>query len=754
MIKLVNVSKYYNTSDVIALGLRKVNLELNLNEFVAVVGESGSGKTTLLNVISGIDSYEDGEMYVNGKETSYFSIEDMENYRKKYIAFVFQSYNLIDAYTVLQNVEAPLILSGYPKDKIRTRAMEIIRRVGLEDFKHHKATKLSGGQKQRVVIARALAKDCPIIAADEPTGNLDSTSAKEIIKLLHEISQDKLVIVVTHDFSQVKEYATRKIRIFDGEIVEDRKIKKVEAAEFKEVEDKEIKTRFTDLLKISLRNLLSVPKKTLLMIVIFTFFSVFVAMAFGAYYLATNEMSSNSNHFFMNTNANRIVVKKADNSVFTQADLDQLGSFSKVDMVLPYDYILDFSSTVYLNTTEHGTYPFTFAFLPLDLIADKKLNYGVLPQTSQDVVLVADLGKVNDPGNLIGETVGSGDVDYFKGMNLDYKISGIIDISKIITSDKNFESNEVYFLLTDSEWNNIKDDMYRTVALNDFHLSTSYLDGDEEKAINAYISMSDNLIINSDLDPDQVAVSSDTNYASKCMLDSDCYTKATLHAEDNFVSQDIEDINIVFKADLSTDDIEISPELYNQIFYDDVYQVSVLTNTDIDVDGLFNNIQNIKTDAGAVKYDAVYPYDSEDSSDSDAIAMLLVNIGMIILNAVVLVGSTLITYIIFRAIINTKLHDYAIFRTIGANKKTIRQFIYIENLYVVLVAYVIFVSATLILFNTVDINSGILYSLKVFNFSRYVIFFIAEIIMSLIISSRYCNRIFRETVNKTIQADI
>lgn len=117
MIKLVNVSKYYNTNNVVALGLRKINLELYRNEFIAIVGESGSGKTTLLNVISGIDSYEDGEMYINGEETSYFSVSDMENYRKKYIAFVFQNYNLIDSYTVLQNVEAPLILSGYPKEK-------------------------------------------------------------------------------------------------------------------------------------------------------------------------------------------------------------------------------------------------------------------------------------------------------------------------------------------------------------------------------------------------------------------------------------------------------------------------------------------------------------------------------------------------------------------------------------------------------------------------------------------------------------
>ena len=187
MLKLVNVSKYYSSHNVIALGLRKINLELHSNEFVAIVGESGSGKTTLLNVICGIDSYEEGEMYLNGEETSYYSTAELEEYRKKYVAFVFQNYNLIDSYTVLQNVEAPLILAGYPKKEIRGRAIEIIKRVGLEKHLHHKATKLSGGQKQSIVIARALAKDCPIIAADEPTGNHDSYSAQQLSELLKDI---------------------------------------------------------------------------------------------------------------------------------------------------------------------------------------------------------------------------------------------------------------------------------------------------------------------------------------------------------------------------------------------------------------------------------------------------------------------------------------------------------------------------------------------------------------------------------------
>ena len=219
MLKLVNVSKYYSSHNVIALGLRKINLELHSNEFVAIVGESGSGKTTLLNVICGIDTYEEGEMYLNGEETSYFSTAELEEYRKKYIAFVFQNYNLIDSYTVLQNVEAPLILSGYPKKEIRARAIEIIKRVGLENHIHHKATKLSGGQKQRVVIARALAKDCPIIAADEPTGNLDTETGKKIEDTLVNLNTTKKItlIVVTHN-KLLADRMSCRIGLRDGKI--------------------------------------------------------------------------------------------------------------------------------------------------------------------------------------------------------------------------------------------------------------------------------------------------------------------------------------------------------------------------------------------------------------------------------------------------------------------------------------------------------------------------------------------------------
>ena len=225
MIELKKASKFYSNKDTVSTGFSRVDLMLDIGEFVAITGESGSGKSTLLNVISGLDTYEEGEMYVAGQDTSAFQVEDYEAYRKKYIGNIFQDFNLVNSYTVYQNIELVMLISGKRKNECKGKTEELIDLVGLSEFKNAKVSKLSGGQKQRVAIARALAKDAPIIVADEPTGNLDSKSADLVIKTLKKVSRSKLVIIVTHNYEQVEEYITRKITMHDGKIIEDRKLK-------------------------------------------------------------------------------------------------------------------------------------------------------------------------------------------------------------------------------------------------------------------------------------------------------------------------------------------------------------------------------------------------------------------------------------------------------------------------------------------------------------------------------------------------
>ena len=225
MIELNRVSKYYTNRDTVSTGLSKVSLNLDMGEFVAITGESGSGKSTLLNVISGLDTYEEGEMFVGGQDTSAFKTVDYERYRKTYIGNIFQDFNLVNSYTVYQNIELSMLMCGMKRSECRDRVNELIDLVDLGEYRRTKASRLSGGQKQRVAIARALAKDAPIIVADEPTGNLDSVSAAKVMETLHRISKDKLVVIVTHNYEQAEPFVTRKITVHDGKIMEDKEIR-------------------------------------------------------------------------------------------------------------------------------------------------------------------------------------------------------------------------------------------------------------------------------------------------------------------------------------------------------------------------------------------------------------------------------------------------------------------------------------------------------------------------------------------------
>ena len=221
MLRLKNITKDYMSGDTVVHALRGIDIEFRKNEFVAVLGPSGCGKTTLLNIVGGLDRYTAGELSVNGRNTVSFRDADWDAYRNHSIGFVFQSYNLIPHQTVLANVELALTLSGVSKSERRRRAKEALERVGLGDQLSKKPNQMSGGQMQRVAIARALVNDPEILLADEPTGALDSENSVQIMEILKEIAKDRLIIMVTHNPELAEEYATRIVRLLDGEITSD-----------------------------------------------------------------------------------------------------------------------------------------------------------------------------------------------------------------------------------------------------------------------------------------------------------------------------------------------------------------------------------------------------------------------------------------------------------------------------------------------------------------------------------------------------
>ena len=221
MLELKNIRKSYPSGDESLEVLKGIDLQFRRQEFVSILGPSGCGKTTMLNIIGGLDQYTSGDLIINGKSTKDFKDRDWDTYRNHSIGFVFQSYNLIPHQTVLQNVELALTLSGVSKTERRRRAKEALEQVGLGSQIRKKPNQLSGGQMQRVAIARAIVNNPDIILADEPTGALDTETSIQVMDILKAISQDRLVIMVTHNPEIAERYSTRIIRILDGQITDD-----------------------------------------------------------------------------------------------------------------------------------------------------------------------------------------------------------------------------------------------------------------------------------------------------------------------------------------------------------------------------------------------------------------------------------------------------------------------------------------------------------------------------------------------------
>lgn len=265
MLKLEHLVKDYYTGDEIVHAIRDLSVTFRDNEFVSILGPSGCGKTTLLNIIGGLDNYNSGNLIINGRSTRDYTDKDWDTYRNHMIGFVFQSYNLIMHQTVLQNVALSMALTDVPKEEREKRAAAALEKVGLKDQLNKKPTQMSGGQMQRVAIARALVNDPEILLADEPTGALDSHTSVQIMDLLKEIAQDRLVIMVTHNPELAQSYSTRIIRLKDGEIVSDSD----PAADEEEVQNargslKKPSMKFRTALSLSFNNLLTKKGRTLL----------------------------------------------------------------------------------------------------------------------------------------------------------------------------------------------------------------------------------------------------------------------------------------------------------------------------------------------------------------------------------------------------------------------------------------------------------------------------------------------------------
>jgi putative ABC transport system ATP-binding protein len=225
MIEVKDVYKTYITGEINFTALKGVSLQVKKGEFTSIMGPSGSGKSTFMNILGCLDRMDKGAYILNGKDVSHLSDKELAFIRNKEIGFVFQAFNLLPRMTVLENVELPMVYAGVPKKERREKALASLEKVGLLDRIKHRPTEISGGQKQRVAIARAIVNNPAVIMADEPTGNLDSKSSEDIIRIFQNLNAEgATIIMVTHE-PDVAKFTKRIVRFRDGDIIHDEEVK-------------------------------------------------------------------------------------------------------------------------------------------------------------------------------------------------------------------------------------------------------------------------------------------------------------------------------------------------------------------------------------------------------------------------------------------------------------------------------------------------------------------------------------------------
>ena len=740
MLKLKNVSKFYYSKGVIAAGFSKVNIEFNLGEFVAIVGESGSGKSTLLNVISGLDSYEEGEMYINGEETSHYREIDFEEYRKKYVSNIFQNFNLVNSYTVYQNIEMVLLINGYKKREVKEKVLDLIDKVKLTKYKNTKVSKLSGGQKQRVAIARALAKETPIIVADEPTGNLDSKSARDVIKLLKDISKDKLVIVVTHNFSEVEDVATRVVKMHDGKILSDKKnndafeIKNVEVANGK-------KMGLYNMIRLGVRNTFNIIPKFLLIFIVFLFVITSLLSVYAS--LKKNEYEEGKmgvNYFFSNIDDKRIIINKKNRETITSDEFKKLEEVSNVDYVIKNDIMLD--EHLWFESIDDNPFSFNGTLNDVEFFSGK-LDHGRMPKENNEVLLlVSDYDYYfNDKYEMAMEK------EYYYQADKNSTKLKVVGIKYNTDANIfNFGGSTIY--ANETFINNFMGSINRnhsTVTVN--------ING---KNYDSYNDDNFDIRIGYGVTKGNAYVSENISYACK---DYDCNNKnltinvknlyftdsITLGINNVYNNKNVNKLLGITKDSFGYGAIYINPDDYNRLFRKESYQASVMVDKPDNVDKVSNDLEELGFKALQVRKTL-----TNDASD----ALKVLKIVKLVVIIVVVITLFFISYFVIKLILKSRNVYFSTLRILGANYRNIKKILDVELFTNSTLAYLVFMAVILLVKNKI-INVGyvnnIVHYLKV---NDYVLMYIILMVMTYLISSRFASKMFKKSAMKTYREEV
>lgn len=743
MLKLKNVSKFYYSNGVIASGFSRVNLELSMGEFVVITGESGSGKSTLLNVLSGLDSYEEGEMYINGEETSHYNEADFEEYRRKYVGNIFQNFNLVNSYTVYQNVELALILNGESKKQTKDKILDIIEKVGLSDFANTKCAKLSGGQKQRVAIARALAKETPIIVADEPTGNLDSKSAEEVVKLLSEISKDKLVIIVTHNLEQVEQYATRLIKMHDGKILEDKTLEQPKA------EDEDSSRAFADItvanrFMLGFRNAFNIPMKFILIFAVFLFISFAVAGTYSSFQkMEYDESTYGYSEFFTNSSDDRIVINKPDRTAITEEDFAAVESLDNVKRIAKDDVLVDYTQSI--SDDEYG-YNFYGNFVDLKDF-EGELALGRIPENPYEIIIEGnedDYYLSYEAESLLGTDLYLENYDQTgeRYLGTPLKVVGIAFSKELDGWYSTYYVGE-----------EVMNELRKQSAIDSSNVK-SLFEGQYYEAYSGnpyfYISPSDNV------PKGEAYVSSELNDLTE---NGNCIGKNIEISVDNIYNKDAVTVKISktynknnFKNLLGEEFKEankgvvyINSEDYDNLINKGIFQSSVFVKDVKTLNATVDKLEELGFNTLVIR-DSLYDYGGE--------LMQIISMMKTFALVVLIVALFFISYFIIRIILKSRNAYYTTLRTLGASRKISKQLLDIELFLIATIAYTIFMVSMMLVYAGVVTQGYIVDLAGYLKASNYVIMYVIIIAMSYLISHRFAKKLFKDSVMSTYREEV
>lgn len=474
MIKLKGLSKYYGSSDKKIIGVKDINLEFNSTGFVFILGKSGCGKTTLLNIIGALDTFDEGEFIFNNINTRNYTNLDWNKYRGINAGFIFQEFNLLEDFTVKENIALPLELMNYEKEVINKQIIEILEKVELSELGDRKVYELSGGQKQRVAIARALIKNPYLILADEPTGNLDSETSKVILDLLKDISKDRLVIMVTHDEEYSRLYGDRIIKLKDGVVISDEILteKRIEDTGNVIKENKQLLLPFKYTLQLAFKSLFSKKLKLIFINILFimalimvSFAFIFTNYSFAETTYKTFKMNNITEYNFQYTESCYEDCKYLNQEIIDNIDLYK-NKYPDLDIFKVLEYRIHFNRFKSIFLPNHDS-KFTAEISQIIFYDDKNrltLEHGTLPE-NEDEILISDYiayalleHKIFDFSNikdLIDQELKYYETDeYF----IPFKIKGIVDTN----FEKFFNDNTIDYHLISS---------YKVIYLNNRNLT-------------------------------------------------------------------------------------------------------------------------------------------------------------------------------------------------------------------------------------------------------------------------------------------